>query len=50
MGGVVLWINAIDENIAPRRINLAYGELTAEGHSRNMPGAPRLDYSIRIWF
>jgi hypothetical protein len=50
MGGIVLWINAIDENIAPGRMNLAYGELTAEGHARNMPGAPRTDYSLRLWF
>jgi hypothetical protein len=50
VGGVVLWINAIDENIAPIRMNLAYGELTAEGHSRNMPGAPRNDFSLRLWF
>jgi hypothetical protein len=49
-GGVVLWINAIDENIFPRRINLAYGELTAEGHARNMPGTPRPDFSLRLWF
>jgi hypothetical protein len=49
MGGVVLWINAVDENILPRRLNLAYGELTAEGHSRNMPGVARADYSIRLW-
>jgi hypothetical protein len=49
-GGIVLWINAIDENVLPTRINLAYGELTAEGHSRNMPGTPTADYSLRIWF
>jgi hypothetical protein len=49
-GGVVLWINAVDENIFPRRINLAYGELTAEGHARNMPGAPRAQFSLRLWF
>lgn len=48
-GGIVLWINAIDENIAPRRMNLAYGELTAEGHANNF-GAPRNDYSLRLWF
>ena len=49
-GGVVLWINAIDENIAPGRMNLAYGELAAEGHARNMPGTPRPDFSLRLWF
>jgi len=49
-GGVVLWINAIDENVPPfARRNLAYGELLAEGHSRGMPGTPAADYSIRLW-
>jgi hypothetical protein len=50
MGGVVLWINAVDENIAPIRQNLAYGELAAESHTRNLPGTSRAAYSIRIWF
>ncbi|MBL6615488.1 MAG: hypothetical protein ISP49_05190 [Reyranella sp.] len=50
MGGVVLWINAIDENIFPSSENLAYGELTAEGHSRNMPGTAVADFSLRLWF
>ena len=50
MGGVVLWINAVDENIVPGRANLAYGELCAEGHSRNMPGTPINDFSLRLWF
>jgi hypothetical protein len=49
MGGVVLWINAIDENIAPARRNLAYGELTAQGHSVNMPGTPQADFFLRLW-
>jgi hypothetical protein len=54
-GGVVLWINAVDENIAPfARFNLAYGELLAEGHSRVMVGTPvpaaTPDYSLRLWF
>lgn len=32
-GGVFLWINAVDENLAPfTRNTLAYGELTAESH------------------
>lgn len=48
-GGIVLWINAIDENIAPKRLNLAYGELTAEGHANNL-GPARNDYSLRLWF
>jgi len=50
MGGIVLWINAIDQNIAPGRGNLAYGELTAEGHAMNMPGTPGGEYSLRLWF
>lgn len=54
-GGVVLWINAVDENVAPfARRNLAYGELMAEGHSRVMAGVPvpvaTADYSLRVWF
>jgi hypothetical protein len=49
-GGVVLWINAVDENIAPGRMNLAYGELAAEGHARNLPGPPRNNFSLRLWF
>jgi hypothetical protein len=54
-GGVVLWINAVDENIAPfARRNLAYGELLAEGHSRLFAAVPapvaRADYSLRLWF
>jgi hypothetical protein len=33
LSGVVTWINAIDENIAPfNRNSLAYGELAAESH------------------
>lgn len=49
-GGIVLWINAVDENILPKRMNLAYGELTAEGHSNNLPGTPTPDFSVRLWF
>jgi hypothetical protein len=50
-GGVVLWINAIDENILPRRMNLAYGELTAESHAQVMPTPPplRSQFFIRLW-
>ena len=51
-GGVVLWINAIDENVAPfARFNLAYGELLAESHSAGMPvgAVPRIDYSVAQW-
>jgi hypothetical protein len=45
MGGVVLWINAIDENIPPFSNGaLAYGELLAESHSLR-PGAN----AVRIW-
>lgn len=50
MGGVVLWINAVDENIFPKRQNLAYGELLAEGHASAMPGTPRNEFSYRLWF
>jgi len=51
-GGVVLWINAIDENIPPfRKLNLAYGELTAEGHAQNMPTPPPLRpaFFVSLW-
>jgi hypothetical protein len=48
-GGIVLWINAVDQNVTPRRLNLAYGELTAEGHASNL-GPPRNRYSLRLWF
>lgn len=51
-GGVVLWINAVDENLAPfARQNLAYGELLAEGHSATMPPGtpPRTDFSLALW-
>lgn len=45
MSGVVLWINAVDENIPPfRRGALAYGELLAESHSAQ-PGRN----FVRIW-
>ncbi len=49
-GGLVLWINAIDENIPPlRKFNLAYGELTAESHSQAMTPPLRNDFFVRIW-
>lgn len=52
-GGVVLWINAVDENLVPfARQNLAYGELLAEGHSATMPAGtpgPRIDFSLAQW-
>jgi hypothetical protein len=45
MGGVVLWINAVDENVPPFSNGaLAYGELLAESHS-NRPGRN----AVRIW-
>jgi hypothetical protein len=38
MGGVVLWINAVDENLAPlAKFNFAYGELAAESHAQGLP-------------
>lgn len=53
LGGVVLWINAIDENVAPfARQNLAYGELSAESHAQGLPtiiNPPRIDFFIRVW-
>lgn len=50
-GGVVLWINAVDENIAPfAKQNLGYGELMAEGHSVAMPGAASNDFSLMLWY
>ena len=47
MGGIVLWIDAIDENIVPPRQNLAYGEMVAEGHAQNF--GPEGDYFVRLW-
>lgn len=52
MGGVVLWINAIDENIRPfARGGRAYGELLAE--SRPVSLAPvaeqRRERFVRMW-
>lgn len=47
MGGIVLWIDAIDENWVPPRSNLAYGELVAEGHAQNF-GA-EADFFVRLW-
>jgi hypothetical protein len=33
-GGIMLWINAVDENVPPfRRLHKAYGEMTADSHS-----------------
>lgn len=51
MGGVVLWINAVDENIPPfAKRNLAYGELCAESHAQAMPAPPvRNDFFILMW-
>lgn len=48
LGGVVLWINAIDENIVPPRQNLSYGELTAEGHAQNFGSTPP-DFFVNWW-
>jgi hypothetical protein len=50
MGGIVLWINAVDENLVPfRRDDLAYGELTAESHARVF-GATRVAFFVNLWF
>jgi hypothetical protein len=51
-GGIVLWINAVDENLLPRRINLAYGELAAQSYAQSwppIPGAPHNDFFISLW-
>lgn len=52
-GGVVLWINAVDENLAPfARQNLAYGELSAESHAQGLPtitNPARFDFFLRVW-
>jgi hypothetical protein len=47
-GGVVLWINAIDQSILPPRRNLAYGELTAESHAQNF-GTTRSRFFSNLW-
>ena len=52
LGGVVLWINAIDENILPGRMNFAYGELAAESHAQGLPpnpGARHKGFFITLW-
>lgn len=53
LGGIVLWINAVDENIAPfARQNLAYGELMAESHAQGLPAPAaggRIDFFVRSW-
>lgn len=49
LSGVVLWINAFDENWPIFRWNLAYGELTAESHAQAQPGAPRAAFFVRLW-
>jgi hypothetical protein len=50
MGGVVLWINALDQNVLPRRSNLAYGELLAESRSQAMTPPPsRARHFFRFW-
>jgi hypothetical protein len=50
MGGVVLWINAVDENVLPfRRRDLAYGELAAESHAR-LFGTARVRFFVSLWF
>lgn len=52
MGGIVLWINAIDENVTPlRKLNMAYGELTAESHAQGLPPdvITWVDFFVGIW-
>lgn len=47
-GGIVLWINAIDQNVLPPRRNLAYGELTAESHAQ-LFGTTRSRFYHNLW-
>lgn len=49
MGGVLLWINALDENFPVFRRNLAYAELLAESRAQGLPGAPRHEFFVRLW-
>lgn len=52
MGGVVLWINALDENVPPfRKLNMAYGELAADSHAQGLPAdvVPHVDFFVGIW-
>lgn len=50
-GGVMLWINAVDQNIPPfRKLTMAYGELTAESHAQAMPPPPtRVRFFVNLW-
>ncbi|MEO6446853.1 MAG: hypothetical protein ABIZ91_17380 [Gemmatimonadaceae bacterium] len=49
MGGVMLWINALDENYPVFRRNLAYAELLAESRAQGLSGAPRHEFFVRLW-
>ncbi|MGQ0767319.1 MAG: hypothetical protein ACT4OZ_16850, partial [Gemmatimonadota bacterium] len=52
MGGVVLWINAIDENVPPfARGSAAYGELLAESRpvALALDSERRSDLFVRMW-
>jgi hypothetical protein len=50
-GGVMLWINAVDQNVPPfAKRNLAYGELTTESHAQAMPAPPtRVRFFVNLW-
>jgi hypothetical protein len=50
-GGVMLWINAVDENVPPfTKRNLAYGELTTESHAQAMAAPPaRITFFVGLW-
>jgi hypothetical protein len=50
-GGVMLWINAVDENVPPfAKHNLAYGELTTESHAQAMAAPPtRVSFFVNLW-
>jgi hypothetical protein len=50
-GGIVLWINMIDQSVFPARRNFAYGEMIAEGHARGLPGGtPAASIAVMWWF
>jgi hypothetical protein len=52
LGGIVLWINAVDENVPPfAKLNVAYGELTADSHAQGLAPdvVPRVDFFVTLW-
>ncbi|MCE9601492.1 MAG: hypothetical protein K8S21_04660 [Gemmatimonadetes bacterium] len=49
-GGIMLWVNTIDQSVFPARRNFAYGEMIAEGHARGLPGTPAASIAVMWWF